>query len=229
MQVRVISIGSLSHHPLWGERTPVRSPHATTTLIAQGDRVLLVDPSLPAQVLDARLRERAGIGPEKVTDVFLTSFRPDARRAMPSLESASWWISEGERENVGTALAMRLKKELEEDDRADPDVVEALRQDVAILKRCTAAPDHLMDHIDLFPMPGVTPGLCGLLLEEQRFTTVICGDGIPTVEHLEQGIVLASAVDVQQARASMSEAIEVADLLILGRDNLVVNPTKRPF
>lgn len=229
MNVRVISIGSLANHPLWGERTPVRVPHATTTLVQTGDRTILVDPSLPPQVLEARLQERGGIRPDDVTDVFLTSFRPDARRAMSLFESATWWISEAERETVGTALAMRLKKELEEGEAADSDVVDALSQDVSILKRARGAPDRLAEHVDLFPMPGVTPGLCGLLLEQPRFTTIICGDAIPTVEHLEQGMVLASAVDVEKARTSMGEAIEVADLLILGRDNLVVNPTKRPF
>ena len=48
-------------------------------------------------------------------------------------------------------------------------------------------------------------------------------------EHLTQGKVLPWAPDVTQARESFAEVIEIADLIILGRDNLVVNPTKRPF
>jgi hypothetical protein len=71
--------------------------------------------------------------------------------------------------------------------------------------------------------------MCGLLIEEPRHTTVICGDAIPTVEHLDQGKVLVSALDVEKAKASFEEAVEIADLLVLGRDNMVVNPTKRPF
>ncbi|GMV26860.1 MAG: hypothetical protein AMXMBFR58_28910 [Phycisphaerae bacterium] len=229
MDFRIISIGTLAQHPLWGERTPVRTGHATTTLVRSGDRTILVDPALPPQMLEARLAERANLRPEQVTDVFLTSFRPEARRAITLFETATWWVSEQEREAVGTALALRLKKEVHEGEQADRQVVEALSQDVAILRRCKAAPDRLADHVDLFPMPGVTPGACGLLLENPRFTTVVCGDAIPTIEHLEQGMVLTPAADVDQARASMSEAVEVADLLVLGRDNLVVNPTKRPF
>jgi hypothetical protein len=69
MDVRVISIGTLSVHPLWGERTPVRTGHATTTLVRTGGKVILVDPSLPAQVLEARLAERANVKPEQITDV----------------------------------------------------------------------------------------------------------------------------------------------------------------
>ena len=40
---------------------------------------------------------------------------------------------------------------------------------------------------------------------------------------------LSGAADVEQARESFQEAVEIADVLIPGRDNLIVNPTKRPF
>ena len=86
-----------------------------------------------------------------------------------------------------------------------------------------------MEGVTLFPMPGVTPGSCGLLIEEARHTTLICGDAIPTLAHLEQGKVLPTALSVDRARQSFEEAVEIADLLIPGRDNLVVSPMKRAF
>jgi glyoxylase-like metal-dependent hydrolase (beta-lactamase superfamily II) len=102
-----------------------------------------------------------------------------------------------------------------------------------VLKKCEPAPDHIADEkgerIDLFPLPGITPGLTGLIIAGSRHTTLVCGDAVPTVEHLEQGKVLTPAADVDRARESFAEAVEIADLLVLGRDNLVVNPTKRPF
>ena len=42
MDVRVISIGALPAHPLWSEKAPVRTGHATTTVIRSRDRVILV-------------------------------------------------------------------------------------------------------------------------------------------------------------------------------------------
>ena len=42
-------------------------------------------------------------------------------------------------------------------------------------------------------------------------------------------MVLQQAIDVIRARESFGEAVEIADYLILGRDNLVPNPIKRPF
>jgi hypothetical protein len=34
-------------------------------------------------------------------------------------------------------------------------------------------------------------------------------------------------VDVEQARQSLAEAVEIADVLVLGRDNAVNNPMRR--
>lgn len=227
MDVRVISIGTLSAHPLWGERTQARTGHATTALIRVRDRVILVDPGLPEQIIAARLAERANIKPSDVTDVFLTSFRPDVRRGIIGFPGADWWIHETEREAVGVLMAQRLKDLAGDDDEASDHVRAALRQDVAALQKCRPAPDKLADHVDLFPLPGYTPGLCGLLVSEASRTVLITGDAIPTVEHLEQGQVLAGCVDVNRARESFAEAIEIADVLVLGRDNLVMNPARR--
>lgn len=231
MDLRVISIGAMAAHPLWNERAPVRTGHATTTLIRSGDAVILVDPGLPAQALVARLAERAGIAPRDVTHVFLTSFRPDVRRAVEAFDDATWWIGETERELVGVPLARRLREAAEFEgptpEEGGPDLRRALEHEVAVLNRCTPAPDHLAPQVDLFPLPGVTPGLCGLLIAAPRHTTVVCGDAIPTVEHLEAAMVPPGAADVARAQESFREAVEIADVLVLGRDNLVMNPLAR--
>ncbi len=226
MDVRIISIGALASHPLWNEREPVRTGHATTTLIRAGKLTILVDPGLPEQAITARLGERAGITPADVTHVFLTSFHPECRRGLGAFTKAVWWIGEVERETVGVPLAKVLT---EMHGREDPERIEDLRLEVAMLRRCQPAPDRLAPGVDLYPMPGVSPGLCGLLISGPRTTTILCGDAIPTIEHLEQGKILPWAENVEQAGDSYKEAVETADTLILGRDNMVANPTKRPF
>lgn len=230
MDVRIISIGALASHPLWEEGSAVRSGHSTTTLIRAGKKAILVDPGLPDQIIVARLAERAGIKPAGITHVFLTSFNPELRRGLLAFQSAAWWISGVERDAIGAALVARVHKASQEDDEA---LMRTLQQEIAVLHKCQPAPDHIADdkgeRIDLFPLHGVTPGLTGLLIAGSRHTTLICGDAIPTVEHLEQGKVLQDAADVALAQESFTEAIEIADFLVLGRDNVVVNPTKRPF
>jgi len=225
--IRVISIGALAAHPLWDERGAVRTGHATTTLVRKGDVAVLVDPGLPAQALAVRLQERAGIGPEAITHVFLTSFQPDTTRGLGAFGHASWLVSETEREAVGVPIAAQLQK-LAQDD-ADEEVIELLRREVSLLKRCIPAPDSLAPGVDLFPLPGVTPGMTGLLISEPSRTTLIAGDAVATVEHLAAGKVLQSSVDVETAKESFQEAVEIADWLVLGRDNVATNPLRRPF
>ena len=93
-QFRVISIGTLAHNPLWGERGDVRPAHATTVLVEAGDARIVVDPSLPEQILVPRLAERSGLKPDAVTHVFLTNFHPLRRRGIGAFEDAQWLVGE---------------------------------------------------------------------------------------------------------------------------------------
>jgi len=221
LDYRVISIGCLSAHPWWREGPGTRTPHATTTLIRTDDRAILVDPALPAAALDARLHERAGLRFRDVTDVFLTNFRPAHRGALPALSDARWWIHEPEREVVGVSLVQQFEQ-VEEGELRD-----LLKQEIALLQRCRSAPDSLADQVDLFPSVGYTPGACGLLLSLPQATVLVAGDAVPTAEHLAHGQILSGAYDVDQARQSFAEAVEIADWIIPGHDNLLPNLTRR--
>ena len=46
MEFKIISIGTLSRHDLWGETNPVRTAHATTVLVRSKDRIQGIDPRL---------------------------------------------------------------------------------------------------------------------------------------------------------------------------------------
>tara|TARA_R110000737_G_scaffold251825_3_gene261407 strand:+ start:122305 stop:123048 length:744 start_codon:yes stop_codon:yes gene_type:complete len=229
MDIRILSIGTLSAHPLWNERTPVRTGHATTVLIQSGDDKIIVNPGLPAQAVQARLAERANLTPDQITHVFLTSFNPEARRALELFDKAKWLISPAERESVGIPLAQSLaqlahSKQAAEDAGDDfPEdeqiLLDILTKDIQILSKIQPAKDTIAKAVDLFPLPGVSQGTCGLLISEPTTTTLICGDAIPTIEHLQAGQVLEGA-DRKAAQASFQEAIEIADFLVLGRDNI---------
>lgn len=234
MDIRILNIGTMACNELWGEREPVRSGHATTTLIRTDKVAILVDPSLPPQVIEARLGERAAIKPGAITHVFLTSFRPDVRRGIMLFENADWLISSSEREAVGIPLAADLKRLAESGLLDDPDeddriLLQAIQQDIAILQRCKPAPDSLAPGVDLFPLPGVTNGMTGLLIPSNRGDLLITGDALPTREHIEQGRIPVRSENPDAARESLLEAIEIADFMIPGRDNLMLNPVRRSF
>ncbi len=222
--VRVISLGTLAANPHWGERGAVRPAHATTSLVVAGNAKILVDPSLPPQVIVPRLVERAGIGPDEITHVFLTCLHPTHRRGILAFEKAQWLVCEREREAIGIQLVASLK---EAHAAGDDDLVKTLGHEVAVVQRTVAAPDRIAAGVDLFPLPGATPGLAGLLLPTTGATTLIAGDAVATVEHLAAGQVISPCYDLEAARESFSEALEIADWIVCGRDNIVPNQSRR--
>lgn len=241
MDVRVISLGTLGANELWNERAVRRTGHATTTLIRVDEANIIVDPGLPGEALAARLGERVNLSPGEVTHVFLTSFRPGTWGGIELFEGAEWLIAEAEREAAGVPLAQVLRRLVESEGAGVVEggggedgggggaaVVRMARRELAVLQRCRAAPETLVRGVDLFPLPGVTAGLTGLLVED-RHTTLICGDAVPTVDHVLTGRVLPGCHDAGRARESFAEALEIADVLVLGRDNWVMSPGRSPF
>ena len=225
-EYRIISIGTLAANPLWNEKGQVRTGHATTTLLSAGDAHILINPGLPAQAMAARLSERTPLKTSDITHVFLTSFDADHRRAIRLFEDADWLIHEPERDAARSGLKITRDEAIEAD---DDELVKLVDQEIAILETCEVAPDSIAPKVDLFPLPGVTAGTCGLLIALPGSTVLVCGDAIPTIEHLTQGKVLPQCVSIAQAQESFKEAVEIADLLIPGRDERILNPTKRLF
>lgn len=221
MDFRIVSIGTLSSHPHWDEPSEVRTGHATTTVIKTDDAVLLVDPSLPAQMVDAKLYERWGLRLANVTDVFLTSFDADRTRTLDGLAHAKWYMHEPEIERAKQDACESLQH-VERDDELE----EFLEGQLKKLDLFQVPDDHFMSGVDLFPLHGHTLGTCGLLLPTPKRTIVIAGDAVPTREHLERLTVLPSTTDIESAQDSMKECVEIADIIVPGRDNILLNPLR---
>lgn len=215
----IISIGTLSRNRLWNEAQPLRTPHATTTLIRAGRRHILVDPGLPAVALSARLFERTGLRPEQIDTVFLTNFRPSHRQGLALFDHATLLMHEIEIASSRQQIEELLQQAPEEDlDRA------ALEADLATLDTLRPAEDQIAEQIDLFPLFGYTPGNCGLLLSLPTLTALIAGDAVPSADHFLAGQILPDAHDISAAQESLREVYEIADLIIPGHDNLFLNP-----
>ncbi len=215
--VDVISIGTLSHNPFWNERTPVRTSHATTTLIRDGQSTILVDPSLPAESLTLRLHERAGLRPDQVTTVFLTCFPPVHRRSLDLFDDAEWLIHPEER----STLLGHLNRCLESAAGRPDDTLsqEEIEQELVLLGRTRPAPERLGEVVHTFPSPGVTPGTCALLVAGRQ-TTIIAGDAVLTRDHYQNARIHDRCFDIARACQSFAEIVEVAELIIPGHDNL---------
>jgi glyoxylase-like metal-dependent hydrolase (beta-lactamase superfamily II) len=218
LEYDIVSIGCLSHNRFWDERQPVRASHATTTLVRDAGQSILVDPSLPVEVLGHRLDERTGLKPEQVDCVFLTSFQPIHRRGLAAFERADWLMGQAEIDAYTSHLTGLLS--IEEDE--DHDDLKLVREELALLERIKPAPEKLTGAVHLFPSPGVTSGSCGLLLTPSTLTIAIAGDAVINRDYLERGRIFERCADTNQAAESLADYVEVADQIICGHDNLVM-------
>jgi glyoxylase-like metal-dependent hydrolase (beta-lactamase superfamily II) len=219
VRVDIISIGALDRNRIWGETQAVRTAHATTTLVRTSKRAILIDPGLPGAALGARLFERTGLRPEQIDTVFLTSFRPEHRAGLALFDKAKWLVHEIEQQSAEARLKQRIDEAPEEDeDRA------AMKLELALLNRLSTPDDRIAEFVDLFPLFGVTPGNCGVLIAAPTNTVLITGDAVPTLDHFLAGQVLPDASDIRTAQESLSEAYEIADLIVPGHDNIFMNP-----
>ncbi|HEX8324396.1 MAG TPA: MBL fold metallo-hydrolase [Tepidisphaeraceae bacterium] len=217
-RVDVISIGTLSRNLLWKESEAVRTPHATTTLIRTAKRNILVDPGLPGSILAARLFERTGLKPDAIDTIFLTNARVAHRSGVNAFPSAKVLIHPTERERVLLDLSVRIEDAEDDAERA------ALGAEARVLSSFKAAPDTLAPQVDLFPLFGYTAGTCGILVTLPTQTILLAGDAVASADHLLAGQVLPGCFDLSAAKASLTEVYEIADVVIPGHDNVLLNP-----
>jgi len=214
----VINIGCLSRNRFWSEEQAKRAAHATCVLIRDENKMVLVDPSLPAELLSHRLDERAGLEAKDIDCVFLTCFRPVHRRGLPLFDRADWLMGGGEIEAMRAHLEALADSASRRGQAADP----VLRDELALLRSIRPAPDRITSSVHLFPAAGATPGNCCLLLALATSTVVVAGDAVVSRNYYEHGQVFEQCFDVSQARASFAELAEIADQFIPGHDNLFV-------
>ena len=223
VEFKIISIGALSHNRLWGETAPVRTAHSTTTLVTDGERRILVDPSLPAMALAARFNERTGRQLAYVTDVFCTSLRPVHRRSIEALADARWWCTETELESYRGHLSSLLDAE----GRLGEEESEMVKADMKLLRKFQPAPEEFGPQTQLYPLAGASHGSAGLLLTPATMTVVIAGDAALTADHVAAGQIWQGCADRQAALRSLEDLLELADVIVPGHDNMMLSPQRR--
>lgn len=222
VEFSVVSIGALSSNPFWGEGPGIRTSHATTTLVRDGDRLILVDPSLPAVALASRLGERTGLQPQSITDVFCTTLRPTHRRSVELFETARWLCCEQEL----AAYRQHLEALAQSAGRTDSEAGEAVMADLALVEKFHPAPDKLTPAVHLYPLAGPSVASAGLLLAGAARTAIVAGDAALTADHVFAGRVWSGSADTTAAMSSLVELIEIADVIVCGHDNYMLSPAR---
>jgi N-acyl homoserine lactone hydrolase len=162
-----------------------------------GDRALLL----------ARLREE-GVAPGEVAMVFLTHFHYDHMLNFDLFENAELFLSFREEEYVagGGYLAA-----------GDPFVPAALYPLLRPRLRLFAGEEYLLPGLRTIPLPGHTPGLTGLLLEESGI--LFAGDGVKNAREFAAAEAPPVFADPAAALRSYVRAAEVARVVVPGHDN----------
>ncbi len=180
-----------------------------------------MDPSLPEAILRQRLDERTGLKPQDIDTVFLTNFRPIHRRGLTLFGHATWLMHADEIEAMRAFLDQVI-------DAADahgnaPD--ELVEQEAELLDRLEAAPDCITEEVHLFPTPGVTPGAASLLVCNDDCTIAVAGDAVINREYFARGQAFEQHSNAKQAVQSIVELVEVADRIVPGHDDWILDVT----
>jgi glyoxylase-like metal-dependent hydrolase (beta-lactamase superfamily II) len=220
VEYSVISIGALSRNRLWGESAAVRTSHATTTAVFDEGKIILVDPSLPAQALRPVFNERTGKQLTDVTDVFCTTLRAVHRRSVTALPEANWWAHRDEID----AHRGKLAALLESAERISPADAAQIEADLKLLESFQPAPEKFTEQVTVYPMAGATAGSAGLLLTPPTMSVVIAGDAVLTAGHVAMGQVWEGCENLEQALETFRDVLELADVIVPGHDNVCISP-----
>jgi len=216
LSYRIISIGTLSRNRFWNENAQKRSAHATTTLIRDCSTLILVDPGLPDKMLAHYLDERAGITPDQIDVVFMTTYHPVHRRSLFLFEKATWLMYEPEI----TAMRAHLTEIAERADTESEEMKRLVSDERSILDRIQPADDKLTRQVHLFPCKGVTPGSAALLLALPSRTAIVAGDAVINRDYYQAGQVFEQVLDLADAQESFLEIVEIANEIVPGHDNV---------
>jgi glyoxylase-like metal-dependent hydrolase (beta-lactamase superfamily II) len=203
IRVDVLAIGSLAKNKYWDEKTPARKEYSTATLVRSGRLMLVVDPGWPAEVMDSALYYRAGLKPGQVTQVFLTHFDASHYMGIGLFEKARWLMYDEEIRFADAETAADAPAR-------------------AILSRIQPAPEKFAPGVDLFPTFGHTPGHSSLLAYTALESIVVGGDVVLSQDHFEHSDLGDQPWDLEKARVSFQDVLEIADLIVPGHDNLFV-------
>ena len=220
VEYSVISIGALSRNRLWGESAAIRGSHATITAVFDEGKIILVDPSLPAQALGPVFNERTGKQLADVTDVFCTTLRPVHRRSITALPEANWWAYKDEIDVYRAKLAAMLDSA----ERIDPTDAVQIEVDLKLLESFRPAPEKFTEQVTVYPMAGATDGSAGLLLTPPTMSIVIAGDAVLTAGHVALGQVWEGCDDREKALETLRDVLELADVIVPGHDNVCFSP-----
>ena len=213
-----LTIGHLSRNKYWDE-SDSQAYHpvlATTTVIRDGDIVILADPSQPFEEMKAKLKQYCGLEPGDVDIVFATHYHGDHRVDMGMYENAVCYMSQA---------SIRDMESAREKAAGDDSLASLVEGEI---DRFRPAPGQLTEGVRLYPLPGHTPGLTGLIFKSRGRSVLVAGDTIMGPEYFENLDGYWFNEDLDETRRSIRKAARDADIIIPGHGDVFVVSEHRP-
>ena len=199
----LITIGHLTRNIFWGESSgkAVHSCIAACTAVRSEYGVILIDPSLPAELLMKELYDQTGIRPEEVTYIYCTHNHldhwtgteafPHAKLCLP--EADLWYLKE------------------------DRDLYDGVRG--TEIDRMIGVCGELVPGFCLVSLPGHSLGLSGLLFDGPEGKILAAGDSVMGKEYFHAKRGYFWSADLPLSCKSMEKAAALADYIIPGHGN----------
>ena len=199
-----LTLGHLSRNKFWGEDpdTQYHSVVASSTLVKDGDINILVDPTLPVEDMEKRLKLYCGLDRNDIDIVFATHFHTDHRIDAEKYPNAKLYMSE---ESV---------KEVEELRVSGGPMAEIFLNGAVF--DFEAAPRHMTANVEVVPLPGHTLGLSGLYFTSDGKKILLSGDKIMNPEYYAAREGYFIDASQEKTRASMDWALANADIIVPG-------------
>ena len=209
----IIVIGHLKWNAYFGEgpESPPRGdPSTCTSTMVRGrqadgsEYVLVIDPTLRLSPEDYYfdINRRTGLSPKDVTHCFVTHEHFDHQLGLNYFPDALWLAAEPVRQKL-------------------------LESPYIDGSRVLAVSGEFLPGVAALPLPGHTKGLTGVAFEDGSAKCVVAGDGVMTRDHFAFE---TSAFEQDSARAAQTirELKRIADVIVPGHDNLILNMRRQP-
>jgi glyoxylase-like metal-dependent hydrolase (beta-lactamase superfamily II) len=202
-EYHVLTIGQFSRNVFWGESETqaYRDAICTSTLVRDGARAIVVDPSLPPDQMAKTLYNRSGLRPDAIGAVFITHAHGDHFVGIECFPDAKWYMS-------ATELA-RLR-------------VGENGRDRELARRILPAEPDFVRGVDLLALPGHTDGTTALLFDSADGRVAVCGDAVMTRDFFRARRGYFNSMDFESAKASIERLAAAADIIVPGHDNYFI-------
>lgn len=204
----VIVIGHLKWNPYFGEQKeapPRGDPSTCTSTMVRGRQadgspfVLLIDPTLRLTPEDYYfdINRRTGLHAEDITHCFVTHSHYDHQAGLAYFPHAVWMAAESVAEEL----------------RNSPYLDGA---------RVAGVTGEFLPGVYAVPLPGHVEHLYGAAFWSGGRRVVVTGDGVMTKNHFRDGTTMFER-DAALAKETIRGLHAIADLIIPGHDNVIVN------